>query len=164
MLPVSPVEASSDIADGKLMRFYEYWAVKRAGRRVPARCDIHPAEITELLGYLNILDVQDEPRDFRVRLNGSANAEMLGRDVTGALCSALFSGAEIERCKTAFNRCVDEFMPVMVETTLAFCGKPYMRQEVLVLPFSSDGQRVDAIVTAHSYHPADRGRDTATRH
>ena len=36
--------------------------------------------------------------------------------------------------------------------TLEFCGKPHAGQMFVALPLSADGQRVDAIITVHSYH------------
>ena len=96
--------------------------------------------------------VQDEPRDFKVRLNGSEVVEMLGQDITGKFCSTVISGPDSGSYKTAFDICVDQCRPVIVETSLAFCGKPYMAQTIIVLPLSSAGESVDMIVTAHSYH------------
>jgi len=151
MLSAAPVGGPSDIADLKLRRLYQYWAGKRAGRVVPLRRDIDPVEIPELLGIVNLFEVRGNPRDFRVRLNGTAVAEMTGRDVTGEFCSSIMCGDDAVRCKEAFEMCVDRRAPVTVETSLAFCGKPYMSQTIVVLPLSSDGERVDMIITAHSF-------------
>ena len=152
MLPATTVGASSEIADVRLRRLYDYWATKRGGRPAPARGDIDPVEIPEVLGYVNIFDVQNDPREYRVRLNGSNIAEMLGKDITGQYCSTITSGEDAARCKKAFDICADRCIPVMVETTLAFCGKPYMVQTFILLPLSGDSEQVDMIVTAHSFH------------
>ena len=152
MLAATPVGASSEIADARLRRLYEYWNAKREDRPAPTRRDIDPVEIPDLLGFVNIYEVQDEPRDFKVRLNGSEVVEMLGQDITGKFCSTVISGPDAGSYKTAFDICVDQCRPVIVETSLAFCGKPYMAQTIIVLPLSSAGESVDMIVTAHSYH------------
>ena len=151
MLPATTVGASSEITDVRLRRLYDYWAMKRDGRPAPARGDIDPVEIPEILGYVNIFDVLNEPREYRVRLNGSNIAEMLGKDITGQYCSTITSGQDAARCKNAFDICVDRCTPVIVETSLAFCGKPYMVQTFILLPLTSDGAQVDMIVTAHSF-------------
>jgi hypothetical protein len=152
MLTATPVGASSEIADARLRRLYDYWIAMRGDRPAPSRRDIDPVEIPDLLGFVNIYEVQDDPRDFKVRLNGSEIAEMLGRDITGKYCSTVISGPAAVRCKTAFDICVDQCSPAIVETSLAFCDKPYIAQTMVVLPLSSDGKRVDMIITAHSYH------------
>lgn len=152
MLTATPVGASSEISDVRLRRLYDYWNAKRGDRPAPSRRDIDPVEIPDLLGFVNIFEVQDEPRDYKVRLNGSEVAEMMGEEITGRYCSAVMSGPDAVSCKAAFDLCVDQCRPVIVETSLAFCGKPYMAQTIVVLPLSSDGERVDMIVTVHSYH------------
>lgn len=148
----APVRASSEITDARLRRLYEYWGAKQAGRRAPARCDIDPVEIPELLGFVSLFEVQNDPRDYKVRLNGTEVAEMLGQEITGKFCSTIMSGSEAVDCKAAFDLCVDQCLPTTVETSLAFCDKPYMAQAIIILPLSSDGERVDMIITAHSYH------------
>lgn len=152
MLDAGRVNGSAEIQDRRLRRLYEYWDEKRGSRRAPARADINPTEIPELLGYVNIFEVQDVPRDFKVRLNGSEVTRMLGQEITGKWCSDVFSGEDAERCNQAFNICVDEWTPAIVETTLAFCGRPHAAQTFVALPLSADGQRVDTMITAHSYH------------
>jgi hypothetical protein len=151
ILSAAPVGALSDIADSKLRRLFQYWTGKCAGRFAPSRRDIDPVEIPELLGLVNLFEVRENPRDFRVRLNGTAVAEMIGRDVTGEFCSAVMHGEDAVRCKEALEMCVDRRAPVLAETSLAFCGKPYMCQTIVILPLSSDGERIDMIITAHSY-------------
>jgi hypothetical protein len=155
MLTATPVGASSEIADARLRRLYDYWVAKRGDRPAPSRRDIDPVEIPGLLGFVNIYEVQSEPRDFKVRLNGSEVAAMLGREITGKYCSTVISGPDAVRCKVAFDICVDQCSPAIVETSLAFCDKPYIAQTMVVLPLGGDGKRVDMIITAHSYHALD---------
>lgn len=152
MLAANPIGASLEIANARLRRLYDYWEAKRGERVAPTRRDINPVEIPDLLGFVNIYEVRDDPRDFKIRLNGSEVAEMLGRDITGKYCSTVISGPDAVRCKAAFNICVDRRSPAIVETSLAFCDKPYITQTMIVLPLSSAGERVDMIITAHSYH------------
>jgi hypothetical protein len=152
MLAATPIGASLEIANARLRRLYDYWEAKRGERVAPTRRDINPVEIPDLLGCVNIYEVREDPRDFKIRLNGSEVAEMLGRDITGKYCSTVISGPDAVRCKAAFNICVDRRSPAIVETSLAFSDKPYITQTMIVLPLSSDGERVDMIITAHSYH------------
>lgn len=162
MLEPSRIGKATDIEDRRLRRLYEYWDEKRGGRRAPARCDIDPTEIPELLGYVNIFEVQENPRDFKVRLNGTEITRMIGRETTGKWCSEVTSGDDAERCKRAFDIVVDEWSPAIVETSLAFCDKPYTGQTFVALPLSTDGRRVDAMITAHSYHALDIPADILT--
>ncbi len=152
MLNASRISGPTEIENRRLRRLYEYWNEKRGSRRAPARGEINPTEIPDLLGYVNMFDVVDGARDYRVRLNGSEVTRMLGREITGMLCSEVTPGEDGERYKQAFEICVNEWSPAIVETTLAFCGKPHAGQTLVALPLSSDGRHVDTMITAHAYH------------
>jgi hypothetical protein len=151
LLPAAPLGAMSEISDLKLRGLYQYWLRKCDGRAAPARRDIDPAEIPSALGFVNLLEVLDDPRDFRFRLNGTAVVEMIGRDVTGELHSAVMGGEDGVWCRNAYEMCVDRRSAVAVETSLGFCGKPYMCQTILALPLSDDGESIDTIMSGHSY-------------
>lgn len=152
MLPATAVSGAPEIENAMLRRLFQYWAEKKGERKAPARRDINPVEIPDLLGFVNMYDVQDDSGDYRVRLNGTEVAQMLGQEITGRLCSTIVSGEDATRCKAAFGMAVDKCVPVVVGTSLAFCGKPYMAQTVVVLPLSSDGQHIDVLLTGHSFH------------
>ncbi len=66
-----------------LRDLFGYWDAKRGGRAMPARRDLDPVEIPRLLKHLILLDVTHDPLRFRVRLYGTAVAELRGRDLTG---------------------------------------------------------------------------------
>lgn len=159
MLDASRVNGPTDIENRRLRRLYEYWQQKRGDRRAPARTEINPTEIPDLLGYVNMFDVEDEPRDFRVRLNGSEVTRMLGQEITSKLWSEVAPGEDGDRCKQAFEICVEQWAPAIVETSLAFCGKPHAGQTFVALPLSSDGRRVDTMLTVHSYHTLEHPLD-----
>jgi hypothetical protein len=124
---------------------------KKGDRLAPTRRDINPVEIPDLLGFVNIFEVQENPRDYLIRLNGSEVSAVLGREVTGKLCSSIMTGDDAARAKVAFDMCVDECIPTIVETSLAFCGKPYLAQKIVILPLCNDGDKVDMLVSCHSY-------------
>ena len=72
-----------------LQRGLEYWQRTRGDRRMPARRDIDPLEIPDLLPNIVLVDVESEPLDFRYRLIGTAITARLSRDYTGTCFSSL---------------------------------------------------------------------------
>jgi hypothetical protein len=72
-----------EISHPLLRQLYEYWDSKRAGRAMPARSDLDPIEIPDLLRHLILLDITHDPLRFRVRLYGTGVAELRGHDLTG---------------------------------------------------------------------------------
>ncbi len=151
MLREQHITSDCEIPNGRLRALYNYWNKKRGERRAPSRVDIDPVEIPELLGFVNLYDVRQEPRDYLVRLNGSEVAAMLGQDITGMWCSDVVSGEDKDRCHAAFAMCVDDWSPTLVETSLDFCGKDHASQLLLALPLSDDGETVNKLMTAHAY-------------
>ena len=81
--PISPPAA------GLLQRGLEYWQRKRGARRMPARRDIDPLEIADLLPNIVLVDVERDPLDFRYRLIGTSITAHLARDYTGTCFSSL---------------------------------------------------------------------------
>ena len=57
-----------------------YWESKRAGRALPSRSDISPAQLKEHLGWVMILDVLPGERDFRYRLIGTLVTQYFSSD------------------------------------------------------------------------------------
>jgi hypothetical protein len=155
---MKPVEATPDLREflhspenAAFLEFYEYWLAKGAGKGMPARADIDPLDIPQLLANVFLVDVvEGSPSRFRFRLVGTRIAELEG-EMT--------------------NRFLDEFIPGAVGTAMArhyedtVAGRIYVRHEtlhwrkreyvyydVLLLPLSSDGRTVDKLFGLARYH------------
>lgn len=69
---------------------YEYWLSKKGDRPFPSRADFDPLiEMPQLSRYIVLLDVQQDPLDFRYRLIGSAIRENMAADFTGRWMSQI---------------------------------------------------------------------------
>src|SRR6185437_3247279 len=65
-----------------LRRMYDYWVEKAHGRPLPDRRELDPAEISDLLPHLSIVEVVgDQPR-YRFRLIGTQVVAALGFNPT----------------------------------------------------------------------------------
>nr|WP_298682591.1 PAS domain-containing protein [uncultured Dongia sp.] len=73
-LDISLDEAASQ----RVSTFDVYWRSKCRDRKLPARCDIDPAEIKPLLPNLLIADIETAPFRVRYRLDGSETAGING--------------------------------------------------------------------------------------
>lgn len=93
---------------------YRYWDARRAGRRMPARPDIDPADIRHLLPHLSIVEAVGEG-EYRYRLIGTRVAADLGRDVTGELVGAhVRPAAFAATLKAHYVRVCTERVPLFV--------------------------------------------------
>ena len=73
--PVSAVRAHEEM--------FAYWASRREGGRLPGRAAIHPQHIKRHLPTVSLIDVINEPRDYRLRLAGTGLYGVYGQEITG---------------------------------------------------------------------------------
>src|SRR3546814_11766181 len=63
----------------QLLNLYDYWDGKRRGRAFPARADIDPLELGQMLPNLFLFDVLEDAPHFRYRLSGGTVDEIHGQ-------------------------------------------------------------------------------------
>lgn len=138
-------------ADHVLSRLLRYWTSKAAAGRLPARGDIDPTEIPEILPHLMIIDPAEEG-GFRCRLCGTAVAESYGRELRGKTFDEAFT---IEGAARAAAHCRLVFAlrrPVVVHNTYANArGNPLVANRLL-LPLADDGVSVTKVLVGFRSH------------
>jgi len=75
-----------DLQDPRLRELLAYWNGKRAGRAIPDRADVSPAEIVSHLPSVFLIGAEPPavgPSHFHVRLMGTALNELFAADFTG---------------------------------------------------------------------------------
>src|SRR5579863_9702970 len=81
-----------------------YWEAKRGSRRMPRRRDLDPLhDIPRLLPNVQLADVIDGGRRFRMRVVGSRIVEALGRDGTGKFLDETLTGDRLARVQRDFR-------------------------------------------------------------
>jgi len=126
-------------------RGLDYWDSKRAGRRMPARRDIEPTEILDLLPYVVLIDVVRDPLDFRYRLVGTAVAARIGHDRTGERFSVLFQQSDgSEAWKTAL-RILEEKRPIVSHIAYVGFNRWIHNYRDISMPLSEDNDVVNMI-------------------
>lgn len=143
-------------ATSRLVRFHAYWDAKRVGRRMPARADLDPGEIADLLPYVVLTDVTGAPPYLRYRLVGTRQAALRGRDPTGMPVAGNQIGHHLPdpmlhevllNYRVVVERGVPvyDYNPVAGPAAVAGSFAPGAMREraTLLLPLSSDGRTVD---------------------
>src|SRR5436305_8174925 len=90
--------------------FFAYWDEKRGGARAPARSEIEPAAVRELLGDIFVLSY-DPSGGYPFRVAGTRVCALLGSDQKGCSFSALFTHA----CR----REIEDIIGIVAEEMLA---------------------------------------------
>ena len=66
-----------------LARLHAYWNERRGHAPMPARCDIDPTDIADLLKNIYLAEVEGDPPRFRYRVAGTELEATVGRKLTG---------------------------------------------------------------------------------
>ncbi|WP_341705558.1 PAS domain-containing protein [Ferrovibrio sp.] len=141
----------------RIRRTWDYWNAKRGTRPMPARRDIDPAEIPDLLPYLVLTEVLPAAPFLRYRLVGTKQVAIRGHDPTGLPVRGHYIGHHLgnDEDEVMLNyRIVIEgrrFVYDYDATTgperddSSFGNRPVREHGTLLLPLSGDGETVDMV-------------------
>jgi len=130
-----------------LVDLHEYWESKLLDREMPARPDIDPTEIVHLLPYIILIDVEEAPERYRVRLVGTHVVDTLGRDHTGRYFDEVYPPEVYEKFVSGVRKVAGERRPLSGHGRVYFAaGREHIIYESLTLPLSSDCKTVDMLL------------------
>lgn len=141
--------------DDILSPIFQYWESKRQGSQLPSREDIEPAEISEYLPHVGLIDVVPKLKGFRYRLIGTHMVNMFGRDFTGmALGEELKDGAYGRFLRAYYSDAVLHRAPVFCESIFRYRGSGDLRIRRLVMPLTakSDPKSVTMLFFSNSFY------------
>lgn len=145
-----------------LRQAYAYWDSKCAGRDMPARRDLDPAEMMPLLPYLVLMDVQRHAKpgwalDFRYRLIGTHADLMMNGRYTGKSMSDLPHQQPGSRIWQSLETVTLARTPRVNRVPYVGPHKDFISVVDMVMPLSSDGKTVDMLFCIIDFVP--RARD-----
>ena len=135
-----------------------YWDAKRAGRPMPSRADIRPADMKEHLGWIVLLDALPDRSDFRYRMIGTRVTQYVLADATGKTIVEAFQsyGDEAVKSVLAFHRkAADDRVPVRAFGEADWLGRALFAFDALFLPLSDDGVQANMILSAFTFSVSD---------
>ena len=124
-----------------LRQLFRYWDEKCGRRTAPSRGDIDPAQMVEFLSNVFLIDVEEEPRRYRVRLMGTVLVQWYGQDVTGRYVDEI-----TDQVLGALDELVMIWEPWLVSGQYKNINGRMMLYELLALPLSSDEATVNMIL------------------
>ena len=142
-----------EIAHPNLRRLYDYWDGKRAGRRMPARADLDPLDIRFAIGDVILVDVvEGTPLRFFIRLHGTHLSERTNFDLTGKFLDEMPAPEFRDLSARSFRKVVRTCEPLHAQAERLLDDRMH-RYEAIILPLSSDGERVDRIMVGMIFAP-----------
>jgi hypothetical protein len=143
--------APNEIESPILRRFFEYYLEKRGTRAFPARRDLDPVDFPYALGDITLVDVRYEPLKFHFRLDGSRHVQRFGFDLTGRPLDDFPYPEMRDAIFESYREVVEAREPRRYHRDLE-SGDRWFRYETLLLPLSDDGQSINMLISAISFH------------
>lgn len=97
---------AASCAEPPLNHALAYWHTLRGNRPMPLASDISPFDLRPALGYVLLIDIEDDGWDGRFRLYGTLVAEMYGEDMTGRRVSEIDNNSYATQLFRAVYRAV----------------------------------------------------------
>jgi len=140
-----------EISHPKLRRLYDYWCEKRADRKMPARADLDPLDMTFIIGNIILVDViPGDPLGFRIRLHGTNLAERVHYELTGKMLDELPQVEFRNLTRQSFTKVVTTGEPLHARRDRILDERP-RRYETIILPLSGNDARVDMLICGLLY-------------
>jgi hypothetical protein len=134
------------IHDQRLLGLFQFWRAKLNGRRMPASGDFDRADLARWDDNLMMIDVPGDIADFRIRWLGANIATMFATPRAGTGMEAMTSVGERNSVLPQYRVVVDTGLPAYYATEVELSKRGVVAQQKLILPLSSTGQKVDAVL------------------
>ena len=138
--------------DDPLAVLLNYWTTQRGSRALPARSDIDPVDIPDLLQHLGLIDVEQSPVRYRYRLIGSYVQTMFGENAQGKYLDEIRQGPCAEFLAGLYDSAVSDREPILSEAVFAYGSERVVTIRRLILPLAqSDEAPVNMLLFANSF-------------
>jgi hypothetical protein len=139
--------AATAVGDARLLEGFEYWRCKTAGRLMPCRSDIDPAEIPKLLPHIRLVDAVGPDR-HKYRLVGTEVRKLHGKDPTGRYLHEAMIGPAGARIIAIYDECVRTRRAIYFEIEFLDGELNWLRRhsKMVFAPLSLDGQMVNQVI------------------
>ncbi len=140
------VDWGIDLFDFRLREIHAHWTALHKDGAMPLRADFRPAQLRQVLPYLFLVDVEREPKDFRVRLAGTHFENFVQQKLTGKRVSEAFPpdfGAAVLKL---WGEAVETRRPLHAIGQLWMPGRDYVRWEGIILPLASEEGEIDQLL------------------
>ncbi|GAK32589.1 hypothetical protein JCM17846_21920 [Iodidimonas nitroreducens] len=147
------VSTAEQIRSPELQRLFAYWNSVRGGRFAPARKDINPKDIRDILGHLLLVDVAAGRKDLRIRLMGTRLVNCFDRDLTGQMI-AHHQDPLLHLLESYCHPVLNERAPVLFGPIQCHMDQvDIFIHETLALPLSPDQSRINMLLMGMSCQP-----------
>ena len=140
------IENPTVIHDQRLLGLFQFWRAQLNGRRLPADSAFGRADLARWADNLMMIDVPGDIADFRIRWLGADVAAMFATPRAGTGIEAMTSVGGRSSVLPQYRIVIDTGVPAYYATEVELSQRGVVAQQKLILPLSSDGAKVDAVL------------------
>ena len=135
-----------------LRRAYEYWLERAAGRRVPDRRDLDPADIRDILPHISIVEIGREKGHVfhRYRLVGTRVVDALGYDPTNRMVEEFVENGHMDFIRRLLADVARTGQPVYAASAFRSSTTGLATERVL-LPLTRGSATIRQIMIAQTF-------------
>ncbi|MEZ5832705.1 MAG: PAS domain-containing protein [Dongiaceae bacterium] len=137
---------AATIRSDVLLSLLAHWHRIRGDRSLPARADFDPLDVRFAIGYLSLIEVHRDPLRFYFRLDGTNQVDLFGIDCTHRYLDEAMPADHAAMAAASYAGVVEHGAPRYYLRKIAFHER-LIDYEVVILPFSNDGEKVDLLIT-----------------
>ena len=128
-------------------QLYDYWLGCAAGHDMPSRTDINPAQISRLLPYITLIDLNADIGRSTVRLAGTRLRDVYDREITGLCLDELDYGSKRDYWMAAYRHTALAGKPTQGIVRGPRVNKEHLVQYWIKLPlFDRETQHINMIL------------------
>lgn len=127
-------------------KIFDYWYALADVRQMPARSDIDPCAIRELLPHIGLIDITGGMHNAFVRLAGSSLRDVYGLELTGRCLGELEWGEQRSYWQTVYEEILTSGAPCSGVVNGPLNKREHLDLHWLRLPLSDDGFTVNKIL------------------
>ena len=136
----------------KLRALHSYWVSLWRADRLPARQQIDPLAIPQLLDSVYLIDIERDPLRFRYRLMGTKLVSFRGRELKGLYMDEAHAQFETSPIRLQYEELARRAEPQWRKGAALFnWGEGRQSIERLLLPLATDGATPDCILGMSVY-------------
>jgi hypothetical protein len=133
----------------RFRRLADYLSRKAPPGKLPGRQHVEPAEVTELLPWIMLVDVIPQPDAnprYRIRLVGTEVVGIQGSDRTGRYVEDVLDSAEAPAIMQGYDEIVSSHQPGYRRGVVATAGREHVPYRRIAFPLARDGEHVDMLM------------------
>ena len=136
----------AQLAVPEQQKLYDYGLHRAAGRAMPTRADLSPADFPALLPSISLMDVDPASGRLRVRLAGTRLRDIYEREITGLHLDDFDLGDKHDYWMAAYRRVIETGRPAQGVVRGPRVNKDHLVQFWLRLPLGQTESGVTMIL------------------